>query len=146
MSAVAAIVAALKADATIFSLVNTRVTDHDVRQQGWEANSAYFDSDGVIKTLLAVDDSGSVRPAFGHTAARDSSVYVWGFAPRTTAGRASLESMMTRVETLFHRWQVPDTGAFVTPTFRLGQTSDDHGAMFDRVSLTIAGVLAVSNF
>lgn len=145
-AAVSAIVTALKADATIVSLVNTRVTDHDVRQTGWEANSAYFDSDGVIRTLLMVDDAGSVRPAFGHTASRDSTVSVWGFAPRTTAGRASLDSMMSRVETLFHRWQVPATGAFVTPTFRLGQQSDDYGAVFDRVTLSIAGVLAVSNF
>lgn len=143
---VAAIVTALKADATIYSLVNTRVTDRDIRQTGWERTSAYFDADGVIRATLMVDDTGSTRPAFGHTAERLETVYVWGFAPRTTDGRADLADMMARVETLFHGWQVPATGAQAFPTFRLGQQSDDAGAVFDRVTLTLGGVLAVSSY
>jgi hypothetical protein len=45
-----------------------------------------------------------------------------------------------------HRWQVPDTGAFVVPVFRLGQQSDDVGGIVDRVTLQVSSVLAVSNF
>lgn len=141
-----AIVTALKADATIFSLVNTRVTDEDIRQTGWERNSAYFDADGVIKSVLMVDDTGSTRPAFGHAAERTETVYVWGFAPRTNDGRDDLAAMLARVETLFYGWQVPTTGAVAFPTFRLGQQSDDQGAVFDRVTLSIAGVLAVATY
>lgn len=146
MSAVDAIVAALKADTTITNLVGTRVADDEIRRSGWESDPTYFDSDGVIMPTLTVDDSGSTRPAFGHRAERAGLVYVWGFAPRTTAGRTTLDDLMERVELLMFGWHLPETGAEVVPAGRLGRTNDDAGAIFDRVSLQINGVLAVSNF
>jgi hypothetical protein len=146
VEAVAAIAAALKADATVAGIVAGRVTDHDIRRSGWEASPTFFDGDGVIRPTLMVDDSGAVRPPFGHPAERLATVYVWGFAPDTPAGRASLATLMTRVEVLLHRWQVPDTGALALPAARLGQQRDDAGAIFDRITVALSGVLAVTDF
>lgn len=148
MSTVAAIVTALKADATIRSLTSNgvRIVDHDIRRSGWEKDTTFFDEDGVIRTSLMVDDAGSTRPAFGHTAEVAGSVYVWAFGPRTTIGRERVATLMDRVQLVMHRWQVPDTGAFVVPVFRLGQQSDDVGGIVDRVTLQVSSVLAVSNF
>src|SRR5690606_39292589 len=63
MSTVAAIVTALKADATIRSLTSNgvRIVDHDIRRSGWEKDTTFFDADGVIRTSLMVDDAGSTR-------------------------------------------------------------------------------------
>lgn len=148
MNPVAAIVTALKADATIRSLTSNgvRIVDYDIRRSGWEKNSAFYDADGVILTSLMVDDTGSTRPAFGHTAEQVGSVYVWAFGPRTTLGRERVATLMDRVEIVMHRWQAPDTGAFVVPVFRLGQQADDVGGIFDRVHLQVSTMLAVSNF
>ena len=141
-----AIAAALGADPAIAAIVGDRVTDHDIRRTGWEADPTYFDGDGVIRPALMVDDAGATRPAFGHTAETIGTVDVWAFAPRTTAGRTALATLTARVMVLMHRWQAPDTGALVLPSGRLGQQADDQGAVFDRVTLTVAGVLAVSTF
>ena len=141
-----AIAAVLAADPIIAGIVDVRVTDHDIRRTGWEADRTYFDRDGVIRPSLMVDDAGALRPPFGHTAERLTTVYVWAFAPRTTAGRAQLATLTGQVEVLMHRWQAPDTGALVLPSGRLGEQADDAGAVFDRVSLAVSGVLAVSHF
>ena len=147
MSALATAIAAdLAADPVIAGIVNGRITDRDIRRTGWERNSTYFDTDGFIRPSLMVDDAGDLRPPFGHTAEMLATVYVWGFAPRTTAGRTALDTLMARTQVLMHRWQDPDTGAMALPSGRLGQQTDDTDAVMDRVELSVSGVLAVNNF
>jgi hypothetical protein len=143
---VSAIAAAIQADATIAGIVGTRVTDRDIRRVGWESSPTYFDTDGVIRPTVMVDDAGSTRPAFGHTAERMGSVYVWVFGPRTAQGRAAIKTITDRIENeVMPQWHVPGTGAMVLPVFRLGQQSDED-VTFDRVTLQLGGVLATSRF
>lgn len=145
---VPAIVAALKADTVIRSLTSNgvRVYDHEIRRSGWQAHSEVYDADGVVRTSIAVLNAGSTRSAFGHTAEKEGSVTVAIFGPRTDAGRANVATLTERVQVLMHRWQVPETGAFVRPVFEGPLIEDDEGGLSTYVTLQVTSMLAVSNF
>lgn len=121
------------------------IYDRDLRRSGTMRTSPAYDAtSGMLKPSLMIDDAGTVREPFSHTAHYQGLLYIWVFAARTVAGEGQVRELTRRVQHTLYQWQEPDTGALLLPTMRLGMQSDDE-AVFDRLTFTYSGVMPLSN-
>ena len=129
---------------SISSYATGGIYDRDIRRTGAGFTPNAFDADGDLKPTLMIDDAGTVREPFSHTAHYQGLLYVWVFAGRSVKGEGQVRELTRRVTHTLYQWQEPDTGALLLPSVRLGMQADDQ-AVFDRVSFTYSGVMPLSN-
>lgn len=132
---------------TVYSITSRAtggIYDRDIRRTGSGFTPNAYDADGDLKPVLMIDDAGTVREPFAHTAQYQGLLYIWVFAGRSTKGEAEVKELTRRVTHTLYQWQEPSSGAMLLPSMRLGMQADDQ-AVFDRVTFTYAGVLPLSN-
>ena len=136
---------ALTAVTSITSRATGGIYDRDLRRSGtMQTSPAYDTATGLLKPSLMIDDAGTVREPFSHTAHYQGLFYIWVFAARTVKGEVDVRELTRRVQHTLYQWQEPSTGALLLPTMRLGMQSDDE-AVFDRLSFSYSGVFPLSN-
>ena len=140
-----AVVNVLSVVTSITTYATGGIYDHDLRRTGAMQTSPAFDPvTGTLRPTLMVDDAGTVREPFGHTAHYQGLLYIWVFAARSNAGEGKVNELTRRVQHTLYQWQEPTTGALLLPSARLGMQSDD-AAVFDRLTFTYSGVFPLSN-
>lgn len=139
-----AVLNALTSVYSITSLSTGGIYDHDLRRTGSMRTPNAYDADGDLKPTLMIDDAGTVREPFSHTAHYQGQLYIWVFAGRSVKGEDAVNELTRRVNHTLYQWQEPTTGAMLLPAMRLGMQSDDE-AVFDRLTFTYAGVMPLSN-
>lgn len=139
---------AVKNVLTTVTSITTRATggiyDRDLRRTGAGRTPAAYDADGDLKPSLMIDDAGTTREPFSHTAHYQGLLYIWVFAGRSVKGENQVRDLTSRVNHTLYHWQEPTTGAMLLPAMRLGMQSDDE-AVFDRLTFTYSGVMPLSN-
>lgn len=129
---------------SITSYATGGIYDRDLRRTGAGMTPVAYDSDGDLKPTLMIDDAGTTREPWSHTAHYQGQLYIWVFAGRSVKGEGQVRELARRVQHTLYQWQEPDTGALLLPTMRLGMQSDDE-AVFDRLTFTYSGVFPLSN-
>lgn len=138
-----AIVAVLRADATLMALAPGGVYDHDIRRSN---ESLPVDSNGDVLPLVMVDDAGGGRDPFGASGMFSDRVMFWVFAPLSRPGQVAIEAITARLLAILHRWRDPETGTMLFQGDRLGVQATDapDSSYMDRLTLKVAGVANVA--
>ncbi|MDQ3541385.1 MAG: hypothetical protein M3440_11920 [Chloroflexota bacterium] len=128
-------------DAVVVSNVADRVFDFDIRLAGPDAVSPRGPA-GFLATHIIVDDAGGVAAPLAASGAYLDRVVITIIAEGSATGRQQIEILAQRLRVLLHRWQEPNSKAFLAYSDRSGISPDPPpgtGAL-ERLTFGIAGV------
>jgi hypothetical protein len=144
MALIPSIHSRLSGDLLIQGFAPGGVYDRDIRPLGMGETPNAYESTGLLRPLLMVDDTGGSADPFGPNGAYGEYVFVWAFGPRTTNGRTAVRNLIERSTVLLHNWHEPTTRARMVRADRLGEQSDDADpdAVMDRLRFRVVGMYA----
>lgn len=141
---ISGVIAELKANSTITSVVGTRVYDRDIRADGEFATPEAFDTDRMVLPSIAVLDGGEMRNPFG-AAIGIGMIDILVVTPGTDAGWDLVNDLGMRIVTVLEGWQDGVAGATVRYASRLGRARVN-GESRDRLTFQVSSVIPTARW